>query len=407
MKILYFTTASDPAEYENIQKNSRVKASVASQVYESALLSGFAEQDRLDLTLHSFPMIAAFPGSGLLYWGARKQTTAGGFSTLWLPTVNLYGLKQFSQRLSAGAAVRRWLKENRDDPDKAILLYSVYEPIASAVLKYAKKYSIPAFVLVPDLPRDMYKTLSRDPIKAAMQKRYMKRAVACQGRFDGYIYLTQAMSEVVAPGKPYTVIEGIAETSGAVPPSTEEKSEKRVIMYAGALSERYGLKNLIEAFLKASLPEAELWIFGAGEYEAQVKRYADENKNVRYFGRVSREEVLSYERKATLLVNVRDPREEFTKYSFPSKTIDCMLSGTPLLTTRLSGIPEEYLPYLFCVENNSADTVCNILREIFALRQEALTAKGTKAQGFIVKEKNAVMQARRLLSFIAENIKKQ
>ncbi len=139
MKLLYFTTASDSKQYEAIQKQSKVKASVASQVYESALLKGMTENGDVDLTLYSFPMIAAFPGSKLLCWGARKQKIASGQRTTWLRTVNLYGLKQFSQRLSARRAVKKWLKENRDTSDKAILLYSVYEPIAKPVLKAAQK----------------------------------------------------------------------------------------------------------------------------------------------------------------------------------------------------------------------------------------------------------------------------
>lgn len=403
MKLLYFTTASDPAQYEKIQQQSRVKASVASQVFESSLLKGFSELSGIELTLHSFPMIAAFPGSKLLFWGAKKQKTVGGFQTKWLPTVNLYGLKQFSQRLSAGRAVRRWLKENRDDKDKAILLYSVYEPIAAQVLKYAKKYSCKTFVIVPDLPRDMYKTISRNPVMALMQKRYMKRAIDCQDKFDGYIYLTEAMSEVVAPGKPFAVIEGIADTADVLSPSAEEKHKKRSIMYAGALREDYGLKNLIEAFLKLSLPDTELWLFGAGNYVPQIEQYAADNETIKYFGRVSREEVLEQERKATLLVNVRDPKEAFTKYSFPSKTIEYMLSGTPLLTTKLSGIPKEYEAYLYCIDDNSEEMICNAMRDIFA-KQQTLIEKGAAAQQFISREKNARAQAQRLTSFLMETL---
>lgn len=402
MKLLYFTTASDPKQYEEIQKQSRVKASIASQVFESALLSGLSAENDLELTLHSFPMIAAFPGSRKLLWGAKNEQTAGGFSTTWLPTVNLYGLKQWTQRHSARRAVKRWLKATDGTADRAILLYSVFEPIADAVLRYAGKAGCKAYVIVPDLPCDMYKTLSGNPIKASMQKRYMRRAEALQGCFDGYIYLTESMRQVVAPDKPYMIMEGIADVSAVRPPAQAEKTRKRAIMYAGALSSKYGLQNLVAAFNQLQLPNTELWFFGSGSYEAQLKEAAASNPCIRCYGRVNREDVLTYERKATLLVNVRDPKEAFTKYSFPSKTIEYMLSGTPLLSTALQGIPEDYRPYVFWAEDNRAETLCTAIREILALPPDELNAFGSQAQQYISNQKNATIQAQRLLALLRE-----
>ena len=59
----------------------------------------------------------------------------------------------------------------------------------------------------------MYKKLSKNKLTAAFQKRYMQRAIRCQDGFDGYVYLTDAMHEAVAPSAPYIVVEGIADPS--------------------------------------------------------------------------------------------------------------------------------------------------------------------------------------------------
>ncbi len=232
----------------------------------------------------------------------------------------------------------------------------------------------------------------------------MKRAVACQNQFDGYIYLTDAMREIVAPGKPYCVVEGIADTGFVVEPVLKEKTKKHGVMYAGALREDYGLKNLIEGFLSLNLPDAELWFFGAGNYASEIEKASKEHENIRFLGQVSREDVLRCERAASVLVNVRDPKSEFTKYSFPSKTIEYMLSGTPLLTTALQGIPAEYHPYLSMIENNAPQTVCSALRDLLAVTPEELIERGTKAQQFITNEKNARKQAEKLTEFIRESV---
>lgn len=404
MKLLYFTTANNAENYEKIQKNSRIKASVATQVFETALLRGMAKQRDLDLTLRSFPMIASFPGSRLLFWGSKKEAVADFFETRWLPTINLYGLKQWSQKISAKRAVKQWLRDNKNESEKAILLYSVYEPIAVPVQNHCRKHGCRCFAIVPDLPRDMYKALSGNPVKAFFQKRYMKKAVRCQSGFDGYVYLTDAMSEVVSPSAPYTVIEGIADLNAKPDTVSVLKTEKRVIMYAGAINMQYGIRNLIEAFSALPFADTELWIFGAGIDAAEVAEISAKKDNIRFFGRRSREEILAYEKEAAILVNVRDPNDAFTKYSFPSKTIEYMLSGTPLLTTHLPGIPAEYFPYVYIIEDNSSETIRTKLEQLLSADAAELREKGMLAKSFVSESKNSEKQADRLCKFLQENL---
>ena len=93
--------------------------------------------------------------------------------------------------------------------------------------------------------------------------------------------------------------------------------------------------------------DIELWLFGSGDMEKDITDYCKSDQRIKYFGMVPREKVVKFEKKAKLLVNPRPTNNEFTKYSFPSKTIEYMASGTPLLTTRLPGIPSEYFDHVF------------------------------------------------------------
>ena len=56
-------------------------------------------------------------------------------------------------------------------------------------------------------------------------------------------------------------------------------------------------------------------------------------------------------KEAKLLINLRNPEDKYTKYSFPSKTFEYMVSGTPFFTTKLEGIPSEYYNYLYCIDS--------------------------------------------------------
>ena len=51
-----------------------------------------------------------------------------------------------------------------------------------------------------------------------------------------------------------------------------EKTSLRIIMYAGGLHERYGLKMLVDGFVMANIPNAQLVIYGSGPYVDELKR---------------------------------------------------------------------------------------------------------------------------------------
>jgi len=397
MKIFYFGTVCDLKAYDQRFKGYDTKPSVAPIVFESAMLEGFF-QHKADVEIHSFPMIPPFPNYRKIHFGGHSEQLPCGYSCRWLNTINIPVLKQLSRRLDARRMLKNWLKENAEEG--IIFTFSIPPFLVKDVLAYAKKYHVKTVAIIPDLLRDMYVNENKRSVLYHLKQWYLQPALRVQGDYDGYIYLTEAMREVVAPDKPYMVMEGIADTSHVIPPDMAEKCVPRGIMYAGMLHVKYGIINLVEAFEKLDAPDTELWLFGEGTAVPEIKRRAQANPRIRYFGSVPRASILEYERKATLLVNPRDPEEEFTKYSFPSKTIEYMLSGTPLLTTKLKGIPEEYYDYVFSAACNSVADLAETMKKALEQPEEKLMEFGLRAQEFIKREKDAVEQARRILTFL-------
>lgn len=399
MKILYFGTVCDINEYDKLLENCSCKPSVAPIVFENALLDGFSK-NRTDLEIHSFPMIPTFPSSKILHFGKCVNNLKSGYSCRWLNTWNLPLIKQFSRRMDARRILKKWGRENRGEG--VVFTYSIPPFLVKDVIRFSKKYSLKTISIIPDLLRDMYINDNSKSFITSLKNLYLKPALKCQSRYDGYIYLTDAMHEVVAPQKPYMVMEGIADISSATPPDISNKAEKRSIMYAGMLHEKYGIINLLDAFDELSDKDTELWLFGDGSAVDQIKERAKSNPQIKYFGIVNRDEILKYEKKATLLINPRNPKDEFTKYSFPSKTIEYMLSGTPLITTKLPGIPDEYFEFIFSVDSNEVESLYNAMIGALEKSDEELISIGKKAQSFILDNKHSQKQVKRIIDFIKE-----
>ena len=402
MKIFYFGTVCNLTNYEKMMLNSKVKLTVAGVVFESSLLSGLRELDA-EMDIYTYPMFPTFPNLPKIFFKKKIEELDCGYKCTWLRTCNLPVLKQIVRRIDGRRALKKWLKRNQGG-ECAILTFAIPPFLVKDIVKLSRKYNVKCFAIITDLLRDMYMNENHSRLISGIKQLYLRRAIRYQGEYDAYIYLTKEMSKVINPQKPYIVVEGVADARYAKKPDIKEKSNPAAIMYAGMLYEKYGILNLIEAFCKLKKDDAELWLFGDGSCVQEIKEYCKLNNRIKYFGNTTRDKVLEYERKATLLINIRDPADSFTKYSFPSKTIEYMLSGTPMLTTRLEGIPEEYFEYLFSLSDVSVEGVTMKLEEILSYSQGYLCEFGNRAQEFIIQNKQSRDVGRKIIQFMEKTI---
>lgn len=218
--------------------------------------------------------------------------------------------------------------------------------------------------------------------------------------FDGYVFLTESMNKVInQKKKPYIVVEGFCDQRMAEMPNLlENKTDKKVILYAGGLKLKYGIGALIEAVKSIELPNIELWLYGTGDMDKQLEQ--EEDIRIVYWGAKNNQEVVDAEIKSTILINPRPTTDEYTRYSFPSKTMEYMASGTYTLTTRLAGIPNEYFQYCGTIENYDTKGIADAIKLALCQSPEELHNKGMKAKEFVLEHKNNIIQTQRVIDFL-------
>jgi glycosyltransferase involved in cell wall biosynthesis len=223
-------------------------------------------------------------------------------------------------------------------------------------------------------------------------------------QLDGFILLTQQMNDVVNPHKkPHMIMEGLVELESSTSDSQAViKSHPPTILYAGALRKEYGLDALLEGFSALLRPDVRLVVYGAGPYSAEIVSASKADPRIVFGGRIPVTQVMQEQRKAWILVNTRRVEDEFTKYSFPSKILSYMSSGTAVLTTRLPGMPEDYFEHLFLIDGAGAQGITDALNELLSLPPRDLEMRGRHAQEFVLNKKNNVVQTARIIDFALE-----
>ena len=278
---------------------------------------------------------------------------------------------------------------------RIVFVYSMHTPYLKPVIELKASLKYKVILIVPDLPEYMSNRRSR--IAVFLKNRDIKKVYDLAKQVDGYIVLTKYMLEkLITNNKKTLILEGIADDFKFE--ELDESEREDYILYSGSVSKAYGLPEFIRYYIESDIKE-KLYICGSGTYVEELKDIVLKNPQIKYLGVMKRNDLKDLQRRACLLVNPRSNADEYTKYSFPSKTMEYLSSGTPVMMEHLKGIPEEYYDYITVVENG--DWV-KALKSFSRCDKSVLNKRAVSAARFIQNKKTIKIQAKRLQSYIEE-----
>ncbi len=318
--------------------------------------------------------------------------TERGVSGTRIGFVNIIVLKHLSRYVTALRALRRTVRASSPD---AIVVHGVVSSLIWAGVRASRRHRLPLVVLMTDPPSQRH---PHDHALATALKRVDRRVIgAGLRRVDGVIAVTRRLADDYAPASPALVLEGIAPAgTTSLPPETE--IDRSLVVYAGGLREDYGVAQLLHA-VQESAGGWRLALYGRGPMEAAIQAAAKVNPRIVYGGLVDPVRLQETMARAQLLVNPRPPSAGFTPYSFPSKLLEYLVAGRPVLSTRLPGIPPEYGPLLSWTDPDSTSLAAAI-DDLVALPPATVDAKGEAGRRFALESRGPAAQGERLRGFL-------
>ena len=316
---------------------------------------------------------------------------------------NIKLIRKKSQTKNLYKKLKKWVIET--EGEKTIFVYSASAVFLKVVSKLKQNYDdIKICLIIADLP-DFISLSSKRSIVVRWFSSYLaKLSYSYMKCVDYYVLLTKQMATYMNINKPFCVMEGISTEENVDDYPLERcKNDLKIIFYSGTLHRKFGVSNLIKAFTTISNQNYRLQICGVGDCEIEIKNMAEKDKRIEFLGRVKRDKVLQLQKNATVLVNPRQNSEEYTKYSFPSKNLEYLSSGVPLIAYKLDGIPDEYDKYIYYVEDDSIESLSNKLIEICELSNEKRYDFGQKAKEYVIKYKNEISQTKKIVDLISNN----
>ncbi|MEU4778230.1 glycosyltransferase family 4 protein [Micromonospora sp. NPDC023633] len=328
----------------------------------------------------------------LLFRGGRFRHD--GVDGRLLGFVNVLGLKH----LTRFAAARRRLARGPGEGD-VLLVHGVHTPFLWAGVLLARRRGVRVVPVLTDPPGVALPTDGR--LVRLLRGLDVALVRAALRRCAGVIALTGPLAGDFAPGRPHLVVEGIFHPPAGVRPRVEVAPGARDVVYAGGLSRAYGVDRLVEAFRALPGPELRLRLFGRGELTPWLREQAAADPRIAPPELVDRDVLAGRLARAAVLVNPRPVGQSFVHYSFPSKTIEYLSAGVPVVSTRLPGIPADYLPHLMLAEPDTVEGLRHALARALALPSEEAARRGAAGREFVRLTRSPAAQGRRVHEFLA------
>lgn len=361
---------------------SRRATSPAANRWQGGLIRGLAEHGaRVTVLGHTpepvWPRGVPLVGGG---WGRLAPGLHGKLVRYW----NLPAVRRVSVTRAYLRAFDRLV--SRHGRPSVVISYND-QPWSAALGDFVQRhYGIPWVCVVADAPG------------AGKEFRQHEQRIA---RAAGRVFLSWSRYREDHSGPGLHLDGGIDAVRFTSRPVHERG--RKVLVFAGAMNRWAGASLLVDAFSRTRLPDAELWLCGHGS-NADVERAAAEDPRVRYLGLVEEERLQAVCREAAAFVNPRPVDLHENRSNFPSKVLEYLTYGRPVVSTWTEGLAPEYRDVLVTPDQADPDGLARAMERALAFSIEERGALAERIRKLLVPGRTWSAQAARLLEWMADSV---
>ena len=395
ISLCYFGSVTpDEPDFHN------VGFSRAGNMCQLSLLLGLKNAGLTPSTVLSVRPMPSFPRSRQILV-RKSQATAEHYILLeFLPFINITPIKQLTIGFSALWSILRW--GLRHTPHRVVYTFNITVPSAVFTLLGAWITRSKAVAMIYDInvPGETVPSTCFYKLDYWLHKNLLPL-------FDGLVVITDSISNDFAPKIPFIRVEGgikneLVQRFTNVIRKTKNGNAKSpfILVVAGGLDEANGISVILEAFSLLEGDNYRLEIAGAGPLENIVQRAANRDERINFHGFISFDEVLKLYDSADVLVNMRLTKAINTRYFFPSKIMECLISGVSVISTCPGHVSEEFSDFAFLLKEESPVDLANMVKYVASLAPDIRADKAVKAQEYMIRNKTWDVQGLRVVKFI-------
>ena len=374
MKIIYFTTASEKEDYNSFQENWTSSLNISIQNLHNRLIRSLA-------ITHEVEVISIRPFSRK-YCKLKKLTPS--ITQEGKITWHYLGIKRskFFRYSSSKRQAKKIL--NKMNLKDCIILTDTLNPYLLMISKkLAKKFDLPIIGICNNSPSGVRNT----------RRSYTLLLHLLADNLSGYISLTSGLNELFNKySRANLTIEGIVENKFK---QVDVSEYGKYAFCFSNLEEKYGINDLINAFIEYGNQYINLVIAGYHGNTEKINRLIKDHTNIKYLGMISNDLAFSLENGSIFNINPRPYSEDFDRYLIPWNVLDYLNSNSLTVSVRNSKLKKLFEEDLIWINSSEKE-------DFIAGFDKALKANNEEREQII---KKASANVNKLYSMAAINHK--
>ena len=386
MKIIYFTTACEKEDYNSLQENWTTSLNMSIQNLHNRLIRSLA-------ITHEVDAISIRPFSRR-YCKLKKLTS----STTQEGKITWHYLSIRRSKLFRYSSAKRQAKKilsKMNLKDCVILTDTLNPSLLMSSKSLAKKFNLPIIGICNNTPSGIHNT----------GRSYTALLHLLGDNLSGYITLTSGLNELFNKyNRANLTIEGIIENKYK---QEDVKQYGKYIFFIGNLEKKYGVDNLINAFVKADIKDINLVIAGYHGNKDKINKLIDGRSNIIYLGDVSDDLALSLENGSLFNINPRPYSEDFDRYLIPWNVIDYLSSNSIALSVRNTKLMKYFEEDVIWLNSAEEEDLIIGMNKALKMNKEDREAMIKKANANVDKLYSMVAINRKVILFLKQFLKQR
>jgi len=371
---------------------------VQTQRFGEALLEALAAGFDGNVEAMSVASLLDYPKCKLLVAPRAKWYFADSVHVTMLPFINIIGLKHLTRFLVTFFFTLVWVIKNRSSK-RIIIMHGVQSCKLWGVLLaciFAPAITIPFLTDDVGIPLKWEGVWTRKIRKVDV----FLIKVALQ-HVSGVIAMTPQLASKLAPGKASLIISAICNSSMVQTSRVRKQDDDTFsIGYFGMLNQDYGVDLLLSAFKLADRSKWRLMLAGAGDLQEKIQAVAATDCRVIYLGFLSSNEIVKAYQNVDVLVNPRRVSVPIASLAFPSKLVEYLWTGKPVITTNLPTLDKDFRDHLIVMQTDTPEELVRCLDEVASWTAEQLESWREKTLTFVRNELSSFTQGKKIRRFV-------
>lgn len=371
--------------------------SPAGNLFQERLIAGLVEAGLAPSLVLSCRPLPAFPRDGQLVVRCRQVRLSCGIPVVLVPFLNLILAKQVLVGLSVFARLVWWGWRHRADA-RIVYTYNLTMPPGLFTLLGARCIGARAVASLNDI-----NVPGRGaPCSWPWRLDYAFHALLVP-RFDGLVVVSRAIARDFAPRVKHILVEGglsMDMVESLVRRSTPEPRCQFLVAFAGRMKEANGVREMLRAIARLPGTQYRFLIAGDGPLSEEVRLAAQLDPRIDYRGFLKIHDLLSIYMQADVLINMRLTKTMQTKYFFPSKLIELLASGTPVISTCTGHVEEEFAGFLLPLRDETPEGLAQAIQAVELAGPRLRREIGSRAREYMLAHKTWQAHAARIDAFL-------